>query len=133
MKKKIGIIISLVVVIALAVDITAAVYLFNTTIVREHASAGRAQSFTGVDWEIYGDIRDEMQRSVRLVVRLNDVFSLTTVVLNIYAPAEKSAAKAPRPVYPKNFKNFIIRLFERDLAAPIPLLYLSILFLYILE
>lgn len=63
MKKKIGIIISLVVVIALAVDITAAVYLFNTTIVREHASAGRAQSFTGVDWEIYGDIRDEMQRT----------------------------------------------------------------------
>ena len=47
--------------ILLAADITASLYLFNTTVVREHASAGRAQNFTGVNWNVYSNTRNELE------------------------------------------------------------------------
>lgn len=62
MKKKVIIITALVLAAALIINIAAAVYMFDTTIVREHASGERAQSFTGVDWNVYSSEREELRQ-----------------------------------------------------------------------
>lgn len=60
MKKKLGFMIASVLTAVPAANITAGLCLFNNTIVRSNISLEQTQSMSGVDWDKYNELIDEM-------------------------------------------------------------------------
>ena len=90
-KKRMAAVISaMIVFILIAADIAASYYLFTTTVVRDHVSAGRAQNMTGLDQAAYSDIMNELSLTLS-DTKAGDVYITSFDGLSLYGQYFKSS------------------------------------------